>query len=148
MGFELDHLSYFYKAVRMSLLYSIIRTMPTSSVLRKFSRILAVLFILCWATTIGLKIWRCPPSRIQTSPIKNNDPMCIVGFPQSIVLVEVITDCISDTALVVLPLRLLWSVKLPPRQRPNDFMLILVKRNHIDIIIDPCNLSTNHSGDY
>lgn len=39
------------------------------------------------------------------------------------VVFELMTDCLSDTILIVLPLRLLWNLKLPKRQKRMIFAI-------------------------
>ncbi|KAF8555029.1 hypothetical protein OG21DRAFT_1597068 [Imleria badia] len=102
-------------AARMSLLYSTIRVISPSSILRKFTRAMAVVFLLFWATIIGLKTWRCVNHTKPMHSLGRVRPVC--GLPDVEIVFQLITDCVSDAALVNLSLKLLWRVKLPGKLR-------------------------------
>ncbi|KAI9573116.1 hypothetical protein HD554DRAFT_2059157 [Boletus coccyginus] len=104
-------------AARTSLLYSIIRVIfiSPSTVLRKFTHVMTALFFMFWAIIIALKTRRCVNNTEPILSLGSVRPTCALQEVET--LFEVITDCVSDVALIVLGLKLLWKVKLPRRQR-------------------------------
>lgn len=58
----------------MSLLYSTIRIISPSSVLRKLTRVMAVLFFLFWVIIVVLKTYRC---------VNKAPPMLLLGGASS-----------------------------------------------------------------
>ncbi|KAF9220657.1 hypothetical protein BS17DRAFT_713929, partial [Gyrodon lividus] len=103
-------------AVRMSILYSITRLVDASTRLRKFTYVCAAFFATCWIILIVEKVWQCvsDPSWHHV-PVSSGKPFCEVK-PQ-IFIFQFTTDCVAVSILVALPLRMLWKVKLPRRQR-------------------------------
>ncbi|KIJ05475.1 hypothetical protein PAXINDRAFT_29448, partial [Paxillus involutus ATCC 200175] len=103
-------------AVRMSVLFSITRVIPESSRLRKFTHACAAFFAVCWVILIIEKILQCAsdPSWHHV-PISSGKPFCQVK--PKISIFQFTTDCVAVLILVVLPLRVLWKVRLPRRQR-------------------------------
>jgi len=101
-------------AVRMSILYSIIRIIPQCSSTRTVARIVGIFFVLFWATSIILKASTC--KLIHTAKLGGIPPLkcTLVGL---LAIYQMTSDLISDAILVILPLKLLWRVKLPRRQR-------------------------------
>ena len=73
----------------MSLLYSTIRVIPPSSVLRKVTRVIAVLFFLVWATLIALKTWWCVINTKPVPTLGTELPVC--ALPKLTVLLELIS---------------------------------------------------------
>ncbi|KAG9309650.1 hypothetical protein JVU11DRAFT_10314 [Chiua virens] len=102
-------------AVRMSLLYSVIRITSPLSTLHKLATIIAFLFFLCWAILIALKIWWCVDDTKSMLIFGSLRPMCFL--PSQITIFEMISHWISVVILVILSFKLLWRVKLPRRQR-------------------------------
>ncbi|KAG1769446.1 hypothetical protein EV702DRAFT_978710, partial [Suillus placidus] len=100
-------------AVRQSILFSIIRVVYATQHLRCLMLGLAGLFLGLWAGLVAQKAWNYghDTSWYQT-PGKVHAYMT-----QPMVVFELMTDCLSDIILIVLPLRLLWSLKLPKRQK-------------------------------
>ena len=70
----------------MSLLYSTIRIISPSSVLRKFTRVMAILFFLFWAATIVLKTYRGIKSAQPTISYGSLYPQCVL--PEAVVFLE------------------------------------------------------------
>ncbi|KIJ64125.1 hypothetical protein HYDPIDRAFT_112665 [Hydnomerulius pinastri MD-312] len=91
-------------AVRMSLLCSILRVVYSSQRLRRRTLAVALLFVLMGAGLIAQKVYICM-----------HDRFCQVTTPM--IAYELTTDVVSDAFLVSMPLRLLWNIKLPKRQR-------------------------------
>ncbi|KAF9231423.1 hypothetical protein BU15DRAFT_14186, partial [Melanogaster broomeanus] len=103
-------------AGRMSILFSIIRIMHGSSRLKKFTYLCAALFAACWIILIVEKVWQCTTDRSwEHVPVSSANPFCLVNTQISIF--QFTTDCVTVLILVVLPLCMLWKVKLPRRQR-------------------------------
>ena len=114
----------------MSLIFSIIRITP-SALLRRILFITTACFILFWAATSGLQSWHCV--HLTTISLGNTGPKCI--FPTFIAIFDLISEyfnsclpnrtnlpftpanTVSDAVTVLLSFKLLWGVKLPPRQR-------------------------------
>ncbi|KAH0835720.1 hypothetical protein J3R83DRAFT_9542 [Lanmaoa asiatica] len=97
---------------RMSVLFSIIRIIHGSPHLLKFAYACVAFFVAFWLIQVVEKTWQCAldPSWHYTIAA-----FCIVD--KQIAVFEFTTDCISVSILVVLPLCMLWKVKLPRRQR-------------------------------
>ncbi|KIK74959.1 hypothetical protein PAXRUDRAFT_100597, partial [Paxillus rubicundulus Ve08.2h10] len=101
--------------VRMSILLSITRIIPESSRLRKFTHVCAAFFAACWVILIIATILQCIDPSWHHVPIQSGKPFCQMKLQISIF--EFSTDCVAVLILVVLPLCMLWKVKLPRRQR-------------------------------
>jgi len=101
-------------AVRMSILYSTIRIMSPLSGTRTFARVVAIFLFLCFSVSVILNACACTGNS-SSNLTAHDGSKCVRA--KVISTFQVTTDCISDAILVALPLRLLWRVKLPPRQR-------------------------------
>ncbi|KAI9462080.1 hypothetical protein HD554DRAFT_2289948 [Boletus coccyginus] len=101
---------------RMSILFSIIRIIYLNPRLRAFTYTCVAFFVACWVVLVVQKVWQCASdaSWHETTPSSPN-PICLVE--KQISIFQFTTDCIAVSVLVVLPLRMLWRVKLPRRQR-------------------------------
>ncbi|KAI1798037.1 hypothetical protein LXA43DRAFT_876302 [Ganoderma leucocontextum] len=99
-------------SARLSILFSIIRLIPYLMKLRVYANMAAVLFGCMWVTLMILKITICEihPEWKQTQGVQ-----CVLG--PAVGGVELATDFIADVILVVLPIRLLWNLKLSPARR-------------------------------
>ncbi|KAF9233065.1 hypothetical protein BU15DRAFT_54363, partial [Melanogaster broomeanus] len=103
-------------AGRMSILFSIIRIVHGSPRLKKFTHLCAAFFAACWIILIVEKAWQCATDRSwEHVPVSSGKPYCSVK--KKISIFQFTTDCVAVLILVVLPLRMLWKVKLPRRQR-------------------------------
>ncbi|OAX41587.1 hypothetical protein K503DRAFT_767524 [Rhizopogon vinicolor AM-OR11-026] len=100
-------------AVRESILFSMARIVYGTQQLRRLLLGLAILFFGMWAGFVALKAWQYGHN---TSWYHSNGRVHTFMSPP-VILYELIIDCLSDTILTVLPLRLLWSLKLPKRQK-------------------------------
>ncbi|KAF9239314.1 hypothetical protein BU15DRAFT_46946 [Melanogaster broomeanus] len=90
-------------AGRMSILFSIIRIIPGSSRLKKFTYLCVAFFAACWIILTVEKVWQCAADRSwEHVPVASEKPF---------------SDFVADLILVVLPLCMLWKVRLPRRQR-------------------------------
>ncbi|KAF8133390.1 hypothetical protein EV363DRAFT_1397623 [Boletus edulis] len=98
-------------SVRMSLLYSTIRVVLPSTVIRVVMRVIGALFVVVWAVLIGLKTWWHVNNQVSTHGHRAWSLM------DSIEVFEATVDFAGDATLVIFSLRLLWGVKLPRRQR-------------------------------
>ncbi|KAH0835737.1 hypothetical protein J3R83DRAFT_9562 [Lanmaoa asiatica] len=101
---------------RMSLLFSVIRIIHGNPRLLKFTYACATFFVASCLIQIVERTSQCAlhPGRQQKKGVSLK-PACAVSEQFSIF--EFTTDCISVSILVVLPLCMLWKVKLPRRQR-------------------------------
>ncbi|KAG2075905.1 hypothetical protein BDR04DRAFT_806562 [Suillus decipiens] len=100
-------------AVRQSILLSIVRIVYTTQHLRRLILGLVGLFFGLWAGVVAQKAWDYGHN---TSWYHTTGHASII-MPHPMVAFELMADCLSDTILIVLPLRVLWSVKLPRRQK-------------------------------
>lgn len=146
----------FTRAARMSLLYSTIRVISPSSVLRKFTRAITVLFFLFWATIIVLKTWRCVSNTKPLLSLGRVRPMC--GQPDAEIFFELISKQLLDVFIcwyLTFTSRLCFGCgpgehssqtsledQTSPKAASHGFMLILVKLNHVDVLVIPCNKPT------
>ncbi|KAH7915178.1 hypothetical protein BJ138DRAFT_172397 [Hygrophoropsis aurantiaca] len=95
--------------VRMSLLCSVVRLIyPANDARRILLRVSLVFALFSTGVIIG-QTYVCASSHNWHGPYHG----CMA--PPSVVAYEFITDVISDTTLVVLPLRLLWHIHLPTK---------------------------------
>ncbi|KAF9233063.1 hypothetical protein BU15DRAFT_66922 [Melanogaster broomeanus] len=105
-----------YRAGRMSILFSIIRIIHGSPRLKKFTYLCVAFFAACWIILIVEKVWQCATDRSwEHVPVSSGKPYCSLNTQISVF--QFTTDCVGVLILVVLPLRMLWRVKLPRRQR-------------------------------
>ena len=114
----------------MSVLFSIIRIIPGKPCLLTFTYGCVAYCVVCWVTLVVMKAvqcasntsWHHPPSGAPFCLIKT--PIAVFQFTSKLVLCAYIhthrcdpADCVAISILVVLPLRLLWGIKLPKCQR-------------------------------
>ncbi|KAN0082425.1 hypothetical protein V8E55_008220 [Tylopilus felleus] len=100
-------------SVRLSLISAIIRITYTP-LQRRITLTAAAFFTLFWATTLCLQAWRCADD---TGIIFAGTGRTACVLPRFVIILEVAMNCSADTASVIFPIRLLWRVKLPGRQR-------------------------------
>ncbi|KAF9246230.1 hypothetical protein BU15DRAFT_58329 [Melanogaster broomeanus] len=94
----------------------IIRIIHGSSRLKKFTYLCAALFAACWMILIVEKVRQCATDRSwEHVPVSSGNPFCLVNTQISVF--QFTTDCVTVLILVVLPLSMLWKVKLPRCQR-------------------------------
>lgn len=110
-------------AVRQSILFSIVRIVYATQHLRRLMFCLAGLFLGLWAGLVVQKAWHYGHN---TSWYQTTGKVHIL-MTQPMIMFELITDCLSDTILIILPLRLLWSLRLPKRQKKDDSRHILLQ---------------------
>ncbi|KAH7925030.1 hypothetical protein BV22DRAFT_1129308 [Leucogyrophana mollusca] len=97
---------------RLSIVFSVIRIVPPSRVIRSISFLVAILFVLMWILVLTVKVYSCAHN---TSWYSRGIIQCPI--PTDVAIIEICTDVVADAVLVGLPLRLLWRVKLPKNQR-------------------------------
>ncbi|KIJ64124.1 hypothetical protein HYDPIDRAFT_175806 [Hydnomerulius pinastri MD-312] len=113
--------------VRMSLLCSILRIVYSSQRLRRMILAIAVLFALMWAGLIAQKLYKCTTDMSwQSTPQRKDHQLCRLS--SSMAAYELFTDITSDAILILTPIRLLWNVKLPRKQRR---MILLIFSSNI-----------------
>ncbi|KAH7923544.1 hypothetical protein BV22DRAFT_574771 [Leucogyrophana mollusca] len=99
-------------SVRMSVLLSITRMIYPNKPLRHLMHGVAALFILLFGGLIIQKAYKCGSSLTWYT---STSLSC--HLPRPMASYELASDIVSDTILVSLPLRLLWRIKLPRRER-------------------------------
>ncbi|EJF63843.1 hypothetical protein DICSQDRAFT_101936 [Dichomitus squalens LYAD-421 SS1] len=99
-------------ASRLSILCSIIRLIPYMMRLRNYAHVFSALFGIMWAALIIIKIVVC---ETDTAWKKTAGVQCVLG--PAVAGIELATDFIADLILVVLPIRLLWRIKLSTARR-------------------------------
>ncbi|KAI0765341.1 hypothetical protein C8Q74DRAFT_1047074 [Fomes fomentarius] len=99
-------------AARMSILCSIIRLIPYMMRMRIYAYMSVVLFGLMWTALVTLKLAIC-----ETNDEWKHLPgvQCVLG--PSVAGLELATDFTADLILVLMPIRLLWHIKLSPSRR-------------------------------
>ncbi|KAN0078382.1 hypothetical protein V8E55_010439 [Tylopilus felleus] len=102
--------------VRMSVLFSIIRIIHGSPRLLRFAYACVAFYAACWVILIIEKVVQCAsdPSWHHAIVIYGKQ-FCLVK--PRISIFEFTSDCVAVLILVILPLRMLWRVKLPKHQR-------------------------------
>ncbi|KAF8431746.1 hypothetical protein L210DRAFT_3559338 [Boletus edulis BED1] len=103
-------------AVRMSILYSVARIAHPTQYMRRMVTALSVLFTLMFLAFTAMKLWWFIHDLSwlkRTGFYTRPSP----GLPRSMYIYELCTDCLSDAILIFLPVRLLWRVNLPEKQR-------------------------------
>lgn len=99
--------SAFYTVVwfaRLSILFSIIRIHP-SEVIRQRLLYVAALFFVTTAVLVSQLYWVC---ELQPGWKEQSSPQC--ELPRQVVILQLVTDVISDAILVVVPLRLIQTL--------------------------------------
>ncbi|KAG9311984.1 hypothetical protein JVU11DRAFT_7254 [Chiua virens] len=101
---------------RMSVLFSVIRIIHGPPRLLKFTYACVAFFAACWTVIIVAKITRCafdPSWHYTHKPgLKST---CLTTA--QITIFQFTTDCVAVSILVVIPLNILWKVKLPRRKK-------------------------------
>ncbi|KAG2115528.1 hypothetical protein DEU56DRAFT_176011 [Suillus clintonianus] len=108
-------------AVRQSILFSIVRIVYETQHLRHMILGLAGLFLGLWAGLVAQKAWQYGHDTTWYHTATTGKVHAFMTRPM--VAFELMSDCLSDTILVALPLRLLWSLKLPKRQKRMIFAI-------------------------
>lgn len=106
-------------AVRQSILFSIVRIVYATQHLRRLIFCLAGLFLGLWAGLVAQKAWNYGHD---TSWYRTTGKVHVF-MTRPMIAFELMGDCLSDTILTVLPLRLLWSLRLPKRQKRMIFAI-------------------------
>ncbi|KAI6039668.1 hypothetical protein EDC04DRAFT_3112115 [Pisolithus marmoratus] len=116
---------------RLSILFSVARIIYPSQTLRRIVFGIAFLFSLLFVSFIGAKLWYyCHDLSWMGSTLLSGNPPLPLGT--NLVIYELTTDFISDAILIALPIKLLWSVKLPTRQRR---MIMLIFASGITVTL-------------
>lgn len=105
-------------AVRQSILFSVVRVVYATH-LRRLVLGLAGIFLCLWAGIVAQKAW----NYMHVTSWHQTTGKVHASMTQPMVVFELMTDCLSDTILIVLPLRLLWRLKLPKRQKRMIFAI-------------------------
>lgn len=102
-------------SARMSILLSIARVARPTLWLFRLSLGFVILFFSMWAGFIVHKARNCRSNRSWYHEMGQRGPHC--HMDHSTAVHQLATNCVADGILVVFPLRLLWNVNLPTRQR-------------------------------
>ncbi|KAF9240003.1 hypothetical protein BU15DRAFT_61635 [Melanogaster broomeanus] len=107
--------SRFYRAVRISLIFSIIRVIPPRARLHICGLFIVAFFLLICVIIIALKAVYCIREYHELDPtVSDSKFRCYV--PRDMGIFELVADCLADAIAVSFPLRMLHSVRLQPRQ--------------------------------
>lgn len=120
------------RAVRMSILYSVARIAHSTKRMRRMVTALAALFSVFFLSFTAMKVWwfshdlswleqpsfytkpaSWMPYSLCVYELCSKYAHCSLGVK----LRMFSADCISDTILIFLPVRLLWKMDLPPKHR-------------------------------
>ncbi|KAI5995187.1 hypothetical protein EDD15DRAFT_2366104 [Pisolithus albus] len=117
--------------VRLSTLFSVARIIYPSLTLRGMVLGIALMFFVVFISFMTAKLWYyCRDlSWTNNSLFFGN---ALLPLSTNLVIFELTIDFIADAVLIVLPIKLLWSVKLPTRQRR---MILLVFASGIMVTI-------------
>ncbi|KAH7915179.1 hypothetical protein BJ138DRAFT_172412 [Hygrophoropsis aurantiaca] len=106
-------------AVRMSLLFSVARLIYPEKNARRILMGGSIVFALLWGSIIFERAYICGSDLSWY-----NSPSRSCTLPASMDIYELVADVISDTILVILPLRLLWHIKLPTKSQRRMILCI------------------------
>ncbi|KAH7905616.1 hypothetical protein BJ138DRAFT_742414 [Hygrophoropsis aurantiaca] len=106
-------------AVRMSILYSITRLLSPTKTNHCISIGVTVLFASLWGGIVGWKAYHCG-SNLNWYSVSSHS----CSMPRSNDIYELATDIISDAILVILPLHMLWNIKLPKNEQRRMILCI------------------------
>ncbi|KIJ69649.1 hypothetical protein HYDPIDRAFT_73628, partial [Hydnomerulius pinastri MD-312] len=103
-------------AVRLSILFSVTRIIHPTQPLRRLMHALSALFLLLFIGLTAQKLWWFTEdlSWLHETAYYNEVARYMT---RPMLILELCTDIIADGILIILPVRILWSVKLPKRQR-------------------------------
>ncbi|KAI6114501.1 hypothetical protein F5141DRAFT_714122 [Pisolithus sp. B1] len=117
--------------VRHSTLFSVARIIYPSLTLRRMVLGIALMFFLLFVSFMVAKLWYfCQNLSWMNNTLYFGN--VLLPLDTNLIIFELTTDFIADAILIVLPIRLLWSVKLPTRQRR---MILLVFASGITVTI-------------
>ncbi|KAH7890423.1 hypothetical protein F5I97DRAFT_1799157, partial [Phlebopus sp. FC_14] len=103
-------------AVRISILFSVIRIIPPSQRLHTLGLISIIFSFLLWGGLIIQKaVWCAHVWESYNSSVSGSMFYCSLTRGMSIF--ELVADCIADLISIALPLHMLRTIKLPRRQR-------------------------------
>ncbi|KZT10244.1 uncharacterized protein LAESUDRAFT_644408 [Laetiporus sulphureus 93-53] len=97
---------------RLSILFSIMRIIPTLMVLRRYAYAAAVLFLAEWIVLLVQKTWTCEHYDAWKT---DRAAQCVMG--NAVGAVELATDISADLILVILPIRLFWDISISEPRR-------------------------------
>ncbi|KAI6114502.1 hypothetical protein F5141DRAFT_714147 [Pisolithus sp. B1] len=112
-------------------LFSVARIIYPSLALRRMVLGIALVFFLLFISFMAVKLWYyCHDLSWMNNTLFFGNSLLPLGTTLDIF--EVTTDFATDAILIVLPIKLLWSVKLPTRQRR---MILLIFASGITVTI-------------
>ncbi|KAH8824316.1 hypothetical protein DL96DRAFT_1613696 [Flagelloscypha sp. PMI_526] len=103
---------------RMSVICAILRLIPRQDVLRKWTQLVAALFVGMW---LGIIIQKAVVCSSDLSWYNQATPHCPLGF--GVMVNELVTDICADLALAIVPILLYRNVSLPAQQRTMLFII-------------------------
>lgn len=117
--------------VRHSTLFSVARIIYPSLTLRGMVLGIALMFFLLFISFMAAKLWYyCRDLSWTNNTLFFGN--ALLPLSTNLIIFELTIDFIADAVLIVLPIKLLWSVKLPTRQRR---MILLVFASGIMVTI-------------
>ncbi|KAI6117863.1 hypothetical protein EDD16DRAFT_1586563 [Pisolithus croceorrhizus] len=117
--------------VRHSTLFSVARIIYPSLILRRIVLGIALVFFLLFISFMATKLWYfCHDLSWMNNTLFFGN--ALLPLDARLDIFELTTDFITDAILIALPLKLLWSVKLPTRQRR---MILLIFASGITITL-------------
>ncbi|KAH7902905.1 hypothetical protein BJ138DRAFT_1021382, partial [Hygrophoropsis aurantiaca] len=114
-----DPLFFLGKYSPLSLLFSVAWLIYPEQNARRILLGVSPVFALLWGGIIIERAYICGPDLSWY-----NSPSGACTLPASMDIYELVTDVISDTILVILPLRLLWHIKLPTKSQRRMILYI------------------------
>ncbi|KIN94871.1 hypothetical protein M404DRAFT_368776 [Pisolithus tinctorius Marx 270] len=102
--------------VRHSTLFSVARIIYPSLTLRRMVLGIGLVFFLLFISFMAGKLWYyCYDLSWMNNTLFFGNPL--LPLSTRLAIFELTTDLVTDAILIALPIKLLWSVKLPTRQR-------------------------------
>jgi len=99
-------------AAKISMMFSLIKTVPVSCRLRSISSGFTISFFFLWALCVASKVYGCgSDSSWENLP----NPQCMFGLP--IAVIEFTAAVVSDVVLIALPTHILYQMNLPKNER-------------------------------
>ncbi|KAG9311985.1 hypothetical protein JVU11DRAFT_7255 [Chiua virens] len=102
-------------SARMSVLFSVIRIIHGPPRLLKFTYACVAFFAACWTVLIVARTVLCALDSSWHHIYTSGRPSCPTSA--QIAIFQFTSDCVAVLILVVLPLHMLWKVKLPRRKK-------------------------------
>lgn len=117
--------------VRHSTLFSVARIIYPSLTLRRKVLGIALVFFLLFISFMAAKLWYyCHNLSWMNNTLYFGN--ALLPLSTDLIIFELTTDFITDAILIILPIKFLWSVKLPTRQRR---MILLIFASGVTVTL-------------